>query len=148
MPEPHEVIAAYLQSKLTDYNTGRSTSQWIYTRHPEVFEMKEFPIVVVSPVGEVSEVAGVGVDDTWDTVQIEISVITRRDVFVSGMENEKLVNTICRDIKKVLRTGWKNDIQGFYNFTVVNNTPVPYDEANMLYKRVMTVQFNLINAGE
>lgn len=148
MPEPHETVAAYLQDNLTDYNTGRTSSTWIYTRHPEIFEIKEFPIVIVSPVGEISEVAGVGIEDMWDTVQIEISVITRRGVFVSNMENERLVDTICRDIKRLLRTGWKTDLQGFYNFSVINNTPMPYDEVNMLYKRVMTVQFNLINAGE
>jgi len=144
---PHEEIVQLLQNNLTDYNTGR-TGNWIYSYYPELSEITEYPIIAVEPIGAPANIIGLGIDDVWETVQIEITIATKRGVFVSNMENQKLVDTIGVDVKKILRTKWKTDLPNFHNFKIINNTPLPFDEVKMLYQRVITVQFDIINAGE
>lgn len=146
--EPVDNLVLFLRDNIVDPNGARS-GEWIFPYYPDISEVNEWPFISVEPTPESGDSMGFGTEDMWARVEFDIQIVTRRGVFVSNMENQYLVDTIGRQVVQKLRQYRKTDsnLSGFHNFTYTT-FPIDYDEYRMLYKRVVTVRFDTINAGE
>ncbi len=155
MAEPTRALVTYLRANLTDYNSTNRTggSQWIFDNLPQVQDLKKnhYPRIGMEVLAEPGELAGAGSSDMISPVTIRMNIYVYKDIVVSSMQGQVLVNKIGRDILSALRQNWVTDSglkTEYFSYGVVGNRPLPFDEIRGLFRRQVDVQVLTINPGE
>jgi hypothetical protein len=151
--EPQDAIVTALRANLTDYNsTNRVGSNWIYPDLPRVdLRKNSYPRIGVVEANEIQEVLGSGTTERWAECTFDIIVYTIGDVIGSNnQEGQQLADTIGRDVVSFLGDNWKTDsnFSGYFNFEIVENRQLPHDKRHNVFKRLISIKFNIINPGE
>ena len=82
--EPETLLRNFLRPKLTDYNSaGRSGKQWIFDDWPrDDLTKSSFPHIGIVTLDENGDMIGISDDTTWDTLLLQIEVLSHRDTGV------------------------------------------------------------------
>ncbi len=96
--EPVSVVVNFLRANLTDPNSSRS-GQWIYADFPRVKDLgnASFPRVGVTTLTESGRSMGLFDDNSEDTINLQIDVISKKKQFYSVTVTDEALGTLASD---------------------------------------------------
>lgn len=83
-----------------------------------------------------------------DVTSHDTEAITSTSVIT--LEGKKLCQYYGREIVKAIRANWRSDttLNGLFYPVKINNTPIPFDEENGLFRQMIEYEFKAYNIGE
>ena len=130
-------------------------SNWIFTDLPRDDLKKEnYPRIGIQALDEDGNLQGLGEHDTWDTVIFQIDIVAYKDQKCTIATEAKQDMDVAQHLARAVRSAIKNNWQGkllkhkLFEPVYAGNAPIPFDESNNMYRRVLTINFNAQNIGE
>ena len=157
-----------LDSKLITFTTAPATgtnnvsidtdtgSSWIYTDHPRNDLAKaSYPRIAITVINESGELQGMANADTYDTINFQLDILAYKDQKCTNaggdsIQDMDVAQLIARRVRTAMKNNWLGDLMKYamFNPTYNNNIPLPFDEPNNLFRRIVTVTFDAMNIGE
>jgi len=139
--EPHYEYRNFLRNNLTDPNSGnRGGANWIYADwpSPKITSKNVYPRVIITKIHESGEIIGVGDNTTYDTVTLQVDVVSSKETGILSLTNtNESLGTISNsprlsfaDVPNTV-TNIKHDGTGFGTVTVKNDDNSFTDPASL-----------------
>jgi len=129
--EPHYEYRNFLRNNLTDPNSGsRGGANWIYADWPapRIISNTKYPVVIITKIHESGEIIGVGDDMTYDTITLQVDVVSVKETDVLSLtQTDESLGTISNsprinpDDVPTSVTNIKHDGTSFGTVTAVND---------------------------
>jgi hypothetical protein len=96
--EPERIFRNFLASSMTDINSSRS-GQWIFDDFPRVESLgdNQFPRIGITKLDESSVPMGLYDDTQWETIPLQIDIITKKDLSFSVTTTDEALGTISNN---------------------------------------------------
>lgn len=97
--EPEMILTNFLRTNLTDINASRS-GQWIFPDFPRLASLGDasFPRVGITSLSESSEFMGLFDDDQYETIMIQIDVVTKKDLLHTATLTDEALGTMSATV--------------------------------------------------
>lgn len=138
---------------VVNHDTG---TNWIYTDVPrDDLKKVSFPRLVITTINESGVLQGLNQNDTFDTVTLQIDIIAYKDQLCTNAGSDKIqgmdvAQLLARSVRTAIKNNWRAELMSYalFNPTYLNNIPLPFDEGNNLFRRIITISFDALNIGE
>lgn len=135
--------------------TYRYGSNWIYSDSPrDDLAKSSYPRVAVTSLDE-PEIAkqGMGETDTYDSVLIQVDVLTYKDMVCTlssvSYEGQALARVIARNIRNRLRRATDTRLAAkLFKATVLSNRAAPFEEDQNTFRHIIEARLEAFNIGE
>lgn len=123
--EPDRIVLNFLRQNLTDLNSSRAGTYWIFIEEPETEDLtiNHYPRVILTPLTESGERQGIFDDSTWETLNYQIDVVTKTGLFLTKTNTDDSLGTISNDPRLIFDfvpnsvTNIKHTVTGFGTVT-------------------------------
>lgn len=97
--ETDRILTNFLRSKLTDPNSSRS-GHWIFPDFPRVNDLGDtsFPRIGITLLSETSDSLGIFDNNQYETINIQIDVVTKKNLKFSVTTTDEALGTMGSDI--------------------------------------------------
>jgi hypothetical protein len=97
--EPSRILVNFLKTNLTDPNSSRSGSDWIYPDFPRTDDLNinSFPRIGITKITESGDRLGIYDDSTWENLSYQIDVITKKGLVCTITQTDDSLGTISND---------------------------------------------------
>lgn len=136
-----------------DTDTG---SSWIYTDFPrDDLAKASYPRIGITVINESGDQQGLGATGTYDGVGFQLDVVAYKDQACTNAGSDKIqgmdvAQLVARRLRTAIKNNWDSELLRYALFypVYVNNIPLPFDEDNNLFRRIVSVNFEALNIGE
>lgn len=136
-----------------DTDTG---SNWVYTDFPrDDLKKASYPRIGITVINESGEQQGIGATGTYDNISFQLDIVAYKDQACTNAGSDKIqgmdvAQLIARRVRTAIKNNWDSELLNYSLFYPVyqNNIPLPFDESNNLFRRIVTVSFDALNIGE
>jgi len=128
-----------------DYDYG---SNWAFPDKPlDSLSYNSYPRLSVILLSESENQRGVFDDYYYKNFTLQIDVLAfKEQLCASGsefIEGTDVVNIIARDVLKQIKTKWRSEMKkALFNFNIISNNPIPFNEGNAQFRRVVEISCN------
>lgn len=129
--EPHYEYRNFLRNNLTDPNSSnRGGANWIYADwpNPKIIANNTYPLVIVTKINESGSIIGIGSNNTYDNITLQIDVVSNKEVGILSITNtDESIGVISNsprisfDEVPNTVTNVKHTVTSFGTVTVKNN---------------------------